>query len=107
MAAAENTEVVVYMAPLLFENKVHLWVRPVVLVTCDLELQKRRLKNRDNLSDSNIERHLSAQMSMEEKKKLADWEITNNGDIEELERAAWRIWQKIKSISHVPNTFPR
>ena len=106
-AAAKQTEVVVYMAPLLFENKVHLWIRPVVLVTCDLDVQKQRLKERDKLNDSEIERHLSAQMPMKEKKELADLVIENNGDLEELKRTVQAVWRDIKSISLVPDTSPQ
>ena len=30
--ASEGTELIIYEAPLLFENQVHLWLRPVILV---------------------------------------------------------------------------
>ncbi len=48
--AAEGADIAVYEAPLLYENRVHLWVRPVILVACDLETQKTRLRERDGLS---------------------------------------------------------
>ncbi len=104
--AAERAEVVVYMAPLLFENKVHLWLRPVILVTCDLSIQKRTLRERDKLGEDEIEHHLGAQMSLEKKKKLADLVIENSGGIEELKRDVKRIWDEVGSISPAPDTFP-
>ena len=106
-ATAKRPEMVVYMAPLLFENKVHEWIRPVVLVTCKRNVQKQRLKERDKLSDSDIERHLDAQMPIGEKRKLADLVIENDGDLEELKRAVQNTWQKIKSTSPVPDTSHR
>lgn len=93
--AAEGAEIIVYEAPLLFENQAHLWVRPVILVACDAAIQRRRLRDRDGLTDKEIDQHLKAQMDLEEKRKLADFIIENNGDLEELRRQVREVWQKI------------
>ncbi len=95
--AAEGAKIVVYMAPLLFENQVHLWLRPVILVACDVATQKRRLQKRDGLSEDEIKQHLQAQMSLEEKRKLADFIIENNGSLEELKKQVQEVWRKIVS----------
>ena len=84
----------VYEAPLFFETQIHLWLRPVVLVVCDEQTQRRRLEQRDNLTPEEIERHLQAQMSLDEKRKLADYVIENNGSLDELE-------QKVKTLVEV------
>lgn len=94
--AAEGAEIVVYMAPLLFENQVQLWLRPVILVACDPATQKRRLQKRDGLNKKEIEQHLKAQMPLEEKIKLADFIIENNGSLVELERLIKEVWEKIR-----------
>jgi len=96
--ATEEADLIVYEAPLLFENQVHLWLRPVILVACDLEIQKRRLRERDGLDEEEIQRHLKAQMPLQEKRKLADFIIENNGDIEDLRRQVRQVWQKITKI---------
>jgi dephospho-CoA kinase len=88
---------VVYEAPLLFETGIHLWLRPVILVTCDTAAQKRRLRQRDNLTEAEIEQHLGAQMSLEEKRMLADYVIDNNGSLEDLERTVKTLVQTILS----------
>lgn len=95
--AAEGVELIVYEAPLLFENQVHLWLRPVILVTCDSQTQKQRLQNRDRLSEREIHQHLKAQMPLEEKRKLADFIIENDGDLEELRKRVRELWSKIVS----------
>jgi len=69
--AAEAAEIVVYEAPLFFEKQVHLWIRPVILVACDPETQKQRLRERDRLSEREIQQHLEAQMSLDEKRQAA------------------------------------
>jgi dephospho-CoA kinase len=83
--------------PLLFEAQIHLWLRPVILVACDVETQKKRLLERDRLTEAEAQQHLDAQMSLEDKRKLADYVIENNGDLEELERQVRGVLQKIQA----------
>ena len=93
--AATGAPLVVYEAPLFFETGIHVWLRPVILVAADTATQKRRLQERDNLTEAEIEQHLGAQMSLEEKRKLANYVIENNGTLEELESAVERTVQKV------------
>ncbi|MGH7831830.1 MAG: dephospho-CoA kinase [Candidatus Binatia bacterium] len=94
--AAAGAGAVVYEAPLLFENQVHLWLRPVILVASDPATQKQRLRDRDRLSEEEIQQHLSAQMPLDEKRKLADCVIENVGDLNELRRQVREVWEKIR-----------
>lgn len=93
--AREGAEIIVYVVPLLFENRLHLWLRPVILVACDSAIQKERLQKRDKLNEREIRRHLEAQMGLEEKKKLADFIVENDGSLEELEKKVREVWEKI------------
>jgi dephospho-CoA kinase len=93
--AAAGAPLVVYEAPLLFEANIHLWLRPVVLVACDMTTQKRRLRERDHLTEAEVERHLGAQMSLEEKRKLADYVIDNTGSLSDLEDKVTGLVQTI------------
>lgn len=95
--AAAGYEIVVYEVPLLFEGKLHEWLRPVVLVACDLQVQKQRLQQRDRLSPEEAQRHIDAQMSLEEKRRLADYVIENDGNLEDLERQVQVVLKKIKA----------
>jgi dephospho-CoA kinase len=94
---AAGSALVVYEVPLLFEALIHHWIRPVILVACDIETQKSRLKGRDRLSDAEAQRHIEAQMSLEEKRKLADYTIENNGTLAELEAQVKAIVEKIEA----------
>ena len=94
-AVAAGHQVVIYEAPLLFENQIHLWLRPVILVTCDGANQKQRLRQRDQLTEEEIQQHLDAQMSLEEKQRLADIIIENNGTLEELAAQVETVWKRI------------
>jgi dephospho-CoA kinase len=95
--AAAGSSVIVYEVPLLFEAQIHLWVRPVILVACDIETQKQRLLERDRLTELEGQQHLDAQMSLAEKRKLADYVIENNGTLEELEQQVRAVLQKIQA----------
>jgi dephospho-CoA kinase len=95
--AAAGSSVIVYEVPLLFEAQIHLWLRPVILVACDLETQKKRLLERDHLTELEAQQHLDAQMSLEEKRKLADYVIENDGTLAELEQDVRAVLQKIQA----------
>ena len=81
--------------PLLFENGIHQWFRPVILVYAPLEVQIERLMKRDGLSRGECEKRIRAQMSIEEKKKLADYIIDNSSDISKTKRQVEEVYDKI------------
>jgi dephospho-CoA kinase len=95
--ARAGSSIIVYEVPLLFENQIHLWLRPVILVACDIETQKKRLLQRDRLTAVEAQQHLDAQMSLAEKRKLADYVIENNGSLEDLEQRVREVLQQIQA----------
>lgn len=88
--------VIVYEVPLLFEGNIHEWLRPVILVACDVDTQRRRLEQRDQLDAAAAQKHIDAQMSLEEKRRLADYVIENNGTPADLERQVREVLDKIR-----------
>lgn len=95
--AAAGYAVIVYEVPLLFEGNLQEWLRPVILVACDVDTQRNRLQSRDNLSAAQAQKHIVAQMSLEEKRRLADYVVENNGSLEDLERQVQAVLEKIKT----------
>jgi dephospho-CoA kinase len=95
--AAAGSSIIVYEVPLLFEGQIHLWLRPVLLVACDLATQKQRLRQRDGLTDIEAQQHLDAQMALEDKRKLADYVIENTGSLDDLEQQVRAVLQEINS----------
>lgn len=97
----EHTEagyaVVVYVVPLLFEGNLQDGLRPVILVACDINVQRQRLEQRDQLNSTAAQKHIDAQMSLEEKRRLADYVIENNGSLEDLERQVREVLAKIQA----------
>jgi dephospho-CoA kinase len=95
--ASSGSSLIVYEVPLLFEAQIHLWLRPVILVACKVETQRKRLLERDHLTQLEAQQHLDAQMSLEEKRKLADYVIENDGALEDLEQQVRTVLQKIQA----------
>jgi dephospho-CoA kinase len=84
-AAFSNPEFIVYDVPLLFEKKLHLLIDLSICVYAPREVQIARLMARDNSPRDLAESILSHQIDIEEKKKLSDRIIENNGDLVALE----------------------
>ena len=89
--------VVVYEVPLLFEGNLHEWLRPVILVACDVNIQRQRLQQRDGLDAAAAQKHIDAQMSLEEKRRLADYVIENDGSLADLESQVRAVLAKIQA----------
>lgn len=94
---AAGYDVVVYEVPLLFEGNLHEWLRPVILVACDVDTQLQRLQQRDGLDRAQAQKHIDAQMSLTEKRRLADYVIENNGSVDDLKRQVEAVLEKIKA----------
>jgi dephospho-CoA kinase len=94
---AAGHPIIVYEVPLLFEGQLQLWLRPVILVACDVATQKRRLRERDGLTDEEAQQHINAQMSLEEKRRLADYVVENNGSLDQLEQRVKAVLEAIKA----------
>jgi len=95
--AAAGYEIIAYEVPLLFEGNLQDSLRPVILVACAVETQRRRLQHRDQLDAATAQKHIDAQMSLEEKRRLADYVIENDGDLDDLNRQVRAILEKIKA----------
>jgi len=95
--ATAGQSVIVYEVPLLFEAHIHHWVRPVILVACDATTQIKRLTQRDHLTALEAQKHIDAQLSLDEKRKLADYVIENNGSLEKLEEQVRSVLDEISA----------
>lgn len=83
---ALTTHHVIMDIPLLFENNLEHTVDEVWVVYVPEELQKVRLMSRNGLSESEAEARIKSQISIEDKRKMADIIIHNSGTINDLKR---------------------
>ena len=80
-----QTEDVFFMdIPLLFEQDYAAWFDETWLVYVSLDVQLKRLMKRNHLSKESAEVRLASQWSLEEKKKLANHLLDNNGSRDQL-----------------------
>jgi len=78
-----TSRLVILMVPLLFEVKADGLCDKVAVVTVSESERLRRLKERDGLTEEQVQARLTAQMPQEEKEKRADFLIDNSGSLEQ------------------------
>jgi len=93
----KNPEAIVVIdAPLLVELGMHHNVDRLIVVTSTQTQQMERLKKRDGRSPEEALRLLSSQMPVEEKEKLADFVVRNEGSLEEMKKRAKEVFKELK-----------
>jgi dephospho-CoA kinase len=90
--------IVVIDAPLLVELGVYHKVDQLIVVTSTQMQQMERLKERDGRSPEEALRLFSSQMPVEEKVKLADFVIRNEGSLEETKKRANEVFKELKKV---------
>ncbi len=91
--------IVVIDAPLLIEVGYHCRVDKVMVVVSTQAEQIERLKVRDGVNSEEAQRILSSQMPVEEKVKLADFVIRNEGALAEVRERAKEVFGELKKIA--------
>ena len=91
--------IVVIDAALLIELGDHREMDKVIIVTSTEKQQIERLKKRDGVDQEEAQRVLSSQMPLEEKMKVADFVIRNEGSFEETRRRVKEVFQELKRIA--------
>jgi dephospho-CoA kinase len=101
-ARAAGLELVVLDIPLLFEGKKaatssgsRFPLEAIVLAYVPEELQIERAAARDEASRKEVEARVRAQLSIEEKRAMADYVIDNSGSIEETERQVRELYAEL------------
>jgi len=96
----KNPEAIVVIdAPLLIETGGHREMDKVIVVVSTEAQQIERLRRRNQLSEEQARAMLSSQMSLEEKTRVADYVICNEGSPEETRQKARNIFKELKRIA--------
>ena len=93
---------VAVLVPLLFESKLQGEYDEVWTIYTNEQTLRQRLRERDHLTDAEIDSRLKAQMPQEEKVKLANQVIDNSFSAAETERQVKLLVEKI-----LPKQSPR
>lgn len=92
------TAVVISSVPLLFEINMQGAFDVVIVVYASPEEQIRRLMHRNGYSLEQAKARLNSQLPIDEKTKLADIVINNNGSLEEAEKIVDTVWEHLITL---------
>lgn len=86
--------VIIYVIPLLFEVPYQYpELDAVAVVSCVAEVAIKRIMARDSCSEELAMQKLATQLPIEEKVRMADFVITNDGTLQELEDQVTKLYQ--------------
>jgi dephospho-CoA kinase len=91
--------IVVIDAALLIELGDHREMDKVIVVTSTETQQIQRLRDRNGMTPEEARRILSSQMPLEEKMKVADFIVRNEGSFEETKRRVTEVFQELKRMA--------
>ncbi|SFI81566.1 dephospho-CoA kinase [Thermoflavimicrobium dichotomicum] len=91
--------IVIWDVPLLIEENLTKFVEKVIVVYIPESIQLERLMKRNQLSKEEAYHRIAAQLSIEEKRRYADFLIDNSRTLENTERQVDQIWNYLKSRS--------
>ena len=89
-------ELLVYDVPLLFETGSHQGMDLTVVLSAPQSIRFERVKKRNGWSWDKFVRREESQYSAEEKQNLGDIVIVNQGNLDDLKSAVFRIYSEIK-----------
>ena len=87
-AKNKGEKVVVIDAALIVESQYLDIIDKLLVVTCNIKEQIKRIKERDKCSEEEAIKRINSQMNQREKVKFADYIIDNSGDLENLKLKA-------------------
>jgi dephospho-CoA kinase len=94
LITASSSPYIILSAPLLLESKQYDFIARVLVVDTLPESQITRSVQRDDVSETEIEKIIAAQMSREERLARADDVIINDQDIAHLEQQVLQLHSK-------------
>jgi dephospho-CoA kinase len=98
-AEGENPDgIAIIDAALMIESGGYRRFDKLIVVFCDRETQIARLMKRNGISREDAERRIAAQMSSDEKRRYADYEIDTSGTFEDTGRRVSDVYDQLASL---------
>lgn len=92
---ASGANVLVYVAPLLFERHIAREFDAIILVDAPRAVRLQRLVDQRGISMEDAVNMIASQMPAELKRARADYVIENDGTLDELERQVDAVWNRL------------
>jgi dephospho-CoA kinase len=96
-ASAPEGTVVVNDVPLLVEANLASTYEAVIVVFASEEIRVARLVSNRGMSEAEARSRIAAQATDEQRHAVADFEIVNEGTLEELHIAVDALWERLSS----------
>lgn len=103
-AREDPNAIIQVVVPLLIETNMHALFHNILMAYAPEEEQKRRLMERDKMTEEMAINMIRSQLSVEEKKGYCDLVIDNSGSLEDTRRQVAELWEKLKQIQRVGRT---
>jgi len=84
--------IAIAVVPLLFEKEMQELFEKIILVYIPTKMQIKRLVNRDKINFDQAQKIIESQIPIDEKIKLSDILIKNEGSIEQSKKQVEHIW---------------
>lgn len=99
----EGKDLIFFESALIYEAEIQDLFDYVILVYSDKEKVIERIVQRGKFTKEEVEKRLKKQIDAEEKRKVADFTIFNNGSIEELRKNVEFVVEMIKELQTLGN----
>ena len=95
---ADPLGIAVVDAALMIESGGYKRFDKLIVVYCDRETQIKRLMGRNQITREDAERRVAAQMSSEEKRRYADYEINTAGTMEQTRQRVTEVYNELRRL---------
>ena len=99
-AANDPNAIIQVVVPLLVETGMQAVFHHVLMVYAPEDVQKKRLIERDNISEALALQMIRSQLSPDEKKGYCDLVIDNSGTPEETREKVQALWAHLQQLQH-------
>jgi dephospho-CoA kinase len=98
-AASDPRGIVIIEAAILIETGRYAYFDKLIVTACDEETQIARGVKRDGSTREAVRARLSKQLSLEEKKRYADFVIDTSGSKEDTVKQVQRVFAELKQLA--------
>jgi dephospho-CoA kinase len=99
LTAKDPNSIAVVDAALMIESGGYKRFDRLIVAFCDAETQIRRLMKRNSISREDAEQRIAAQMSSEEKRRYADYEIDTSGAFEQTRARVVEVHRELQKLA--------
>lgn len=96
IANLKSKEIKIFDVPLLFETGIDKYCDKILVIDIDEDIQIERVMKRDTLDKELVKKIISSQSEREDRLSKADYIITNNSSLDELENNVKKLIEELK-----------